>query len=65
MSAHEMADALEATMREGYSWGRIWRRTLSTILQRRSLDVAVGSFFTQYGIHRSLPKVFGKVRQRS
>jgi len=65
MSAHEMADAFAATMREGYSWGRIWRRTLGTIRQRRSLDVAVGSFFTQYGIHRSIPKVFGKARQSS
>ena len=65
MSAYEMTDAFEATMREGYSWGRIWRRMLGTIRQRRSLDVAVGSFFTQYGIHRSIPKIFGKARHRS
>jgi len=65
MGSQEMEDASEATMREGYSWGRIWRRTLSTIRQRHSLDVAAGSFFTQYGMHRSIPKVFGQVRRRS
>jgi hypothetical protein len=65
MSAREMADGFEATMREGYSWGRILRRTLSTIRHRRSLDVAAGSFFTQYGMHRSIPKVFGQARRRN
>lgn len=64
MGVEEMEDAFEATMREGYSWGRIWRRTLGTTWRRRSLDVALGSFFTQYGMHRSVPKAFGRGRRQ-
>jgi hypothetical protein len=26
--------------------------------------VALGSFFTQYGIHRSIPKAFGRGRRQ-
>ena len=60
----DAVDAAEAVMRRGYDWRRILRRTLHTARRRRSLDVAMGSFFTQLAFRKDIPQLFQQARGR-
>ncbi len=61
MSATAMTEANAEVMTEGYSMGRILKRTFSTLRQRPSLDLAMTSFFTQIGLRKAYRQVYGDV----
>jgi len=58
MSAEEMFDLNAEVMREGYSMGRILKRTLQAMKYRFSLDVAMSSFFTQKGLRKAYRQLY-------
>jgi radical SAM superfamily enzyme YgiQ (UPF0313 family) len=58
MSESEMLALNAQVMREGYSLGRILRRTLVAARHRPSLDIAKGSFFTQLGLRKAYRQLY-------
>jgi radical SAM superfamily enzyme YgiQ (UPF0313 family) len=65
MSAEEMYNLNSEAMREGYSTGRILKRTLQAFRHRPSLDVARQSLFTQLGVREMYRQLYGWDRQRA
>jgi radical SAM superfamily enzyme YgiQ (UPF0313 family) len=58
MSKDEMFDLNAEVMREGYSMGRILKRTFQAVSRRISLDIAKGSFFTQIGLRKAYRQMY-------
>jgi radical SAM superfamily enzyme YgiQ (UPF0313 family) len=58
MSEKEMFDNNAEVMREGYSMGRILKRTLKAVSHRFSMDVATSSFFTQLGLRKAYRQLY-------
>lgn len=58
MSETEMLALNAQVMREGYSLGRIVRRTLVAARHRCSLDIAKSSFFTQLGLRKAYRQLY-------
>jgi hypothetical protein len=58
MSEKEMFDMNAEVMREGYSMGRILKRTLKAVSHRFSMDVATSSFFTQLGLRKAYRQLY-------
>ncbi|MEW5723631.1 MAG: radical SAM protein [Thermodesulfobacteriota bacterium] len=52
MTPDQMQALGDQVMKEGYSLGRILRRTLHTLRKRPSLGVGLTSFFTQLGLRK-------------
>ncbi len=65
MSPEEMFDHNAEVMREGYSMGRIFKRTLQAIRYRISLDVATSSFFTQLGLRKAYRQLYEQIPRPS
>lgn len=61
MSDTEMLALNPQVMREGYSLGRIVKRTLVAARHRRSLDTTTGSFFTQLGLRKAYRQLYEHV----
>ena len=61
MSAEEMFDLNGEVMREGYSLGRILKRTIQTFSYRPSLGVMRDSFFTQLGVRRAYRQLYEQI----
>lgn len=59
MSAEEMFGLNAAVMKEGYSMGRILKRTVQAYRHRPSLDVVRDSFVTQLGVRKVYRQVYG------
>jgi radical SAM superfamily enzyme YgiQ (UPF0313 family) len=64
MTEREMFERNAEVMREGYSMGRIVRRTLHTARRRPSLDVARTSFFTQLGLRQAYRQLYVQAARR-
>jgi radical SAM superfamily enzyme YgiQ (UPF0313 family) len=60
MSEREMFEENAAVMTEGYSMGRILKRTARTVRNRPSLGVAMDSFFTQLGVRKAYRQLYGQ-----
>ncbi len=45
-------------MADGYHWRRIAKRTLHTVVHRRSVDCLAGSLFSQVALKLAFGKVF-------
>jgi radical SAM superfamily enzyme YgiQ (UPF0313 family) len=58
MSAEEMFDLDAEVMQEGYSMGRIVKRTIQAFRHRPSLDVIGNSFFTQLGVRKAYRQLY-------
>lgn len=58
MSKDEMFDLNAEVMREGYSMGRILKRTFQAVSRRISIDIAKGSFFTQIGLRKAYRQMY-------
>jgi radical SAM superfamily enzyme YgiQ (UPF0313 family) len=58
MSETEMLALNAQVMREGYSLGRILKRTLLAARHRLSLDIAKSSFFTQMGLRKAYRQLY-------
>jgi len=58
MSDTEMLMLNAQVMREGYSFGRILKRTLVATRHRPSLDTAKSSFFTQLGLRKAYRQLY-------
>ncbi|RLC27696.1 MAG: hypothetical protein DRH32_09945 [Deltaproteobacteria bacterium] len=61
MTAREMFDLNSNVMIEGYSLGRIFKRTLQALRHRFPMDVAAGSFFTQLGLRKAYRQLYRQV----
>lgn len=64
MSESEMLGLNAQVMREGYSLGRILKRTLLAARRRLSLDFAKSSFFTQVGIRKAYRQLYEHIPKR-
>jgi len=64
MSEREMFERNAEVMREGYSLGRIVKRTLHTARHRLSLDVAKTSLFTQLGLRNAYRQLYEQAARR-
>jgi uncharacterized protein YoaH (UPF0181 family) len=58
MSEQEMFERSAEVMTEGYSMGRIFKRTVQALRHRPSLDVAKSSFFTQLGVRQAYRQLY-------
>ncbi len=58
MSKDEMFDLNAEVMREGYSMGRILKRTFQAVSRRISIDIAKSSFFTQIGLRKAYRQMY-------
>ena len=58
MDAKDMFEANTSVLHEGFTMGRILRRTLHTFLNRPSPGVGMSSFFTQLGMRKSFRAQF-------
>jgi radical SAM superfamily enzyme YgiQ (UPF0313 family) len=61
MSEKEMIDINAEVMTEGYSMGRILKRTLKAVSHRFSMDVATSSFFTQLGLRKAYRQLYDQI----
>lgn len=61
MSEKEMLDINAEVMTEGYSMGRILKRTLKAVSCRFSMDVATSSFFTQLGLRKAYRQLYDQI----
>ena len=61
MSEEEMLRLNAEVMTEGYSMGRILKRTLWALKDRASLDFAKTLFFTQLGLRKSYRELYAQV----
>lgn len=61
MSEQEMFGRNAETMTEGYSTGRILKRTIQAFRNRPSLDAAKDSFFTQLGVRRAYRQLYAEL----
>jgi hypothetical protein len=61
MSEKDILDANAEVMREGYSMGRILKRTLKAVGHRFSMDVATSSFFTQLGLRKAYRQLYDQI----
>jgi radical SAM superfamily enzyme YgiQ (UPF0313 family) len=64
MSDAEMLALNAQVMRDGYSLGRILKRTLVATRHRPSLDTAKSSFFTQLGLRRAYRQLYAHIPQQ-
>jgi radical SAM superfamily enzyme YgiQ (UPF0313 family) len=60
MSPEEMLEAAGTVMRDGYSLGRILKRTLLSARYRFHPNFVMTSFFTQMGIRKSYRQLYGE-----
>lgn len=60
MSRREMIERNAEVMIDGYSMGRILKRTLRTVWHRPSVDVATNTFFTQLALRKSYRQLFAE-----
>jgi radical SAM superfamily enzyme YgiQ (UPF0313 family) len=65
MSGEEMIDINGKVMKEGYSIGRILKRTLQAVSNRMSIDVAMSSFFTQKGLREAYRQLYDQIPRPS
>ncbi len=65
MSENEMLEANSEVMRQGYSMGRISKRTLHAVTRRLSLYVLTTSFFTQLGLRKAYRQLHEQIQARS
>jgi len=65
MSEGEMIDINGKVMKEGYSTGRILKRTLQAVSNRKSIDVAMSSFFTQKGLREAYRQLYDLIPKPS
>ncbi len=65
MSEGEMIDINGKVMKEGYSTGRILKRTLQAVSNRMSIDVAMSSFFTQKGLREAYRQLYDQISKPS
>jgi hypothetical protein len=65
MSGEEMIDINGKVMKEGYSIGRILKRTLQAVSNRMSIDVAMSSFFTQKGLRKAYRQLYDQIPRPS
>ena len=65
MSEGEMIDINGKVMKEGYSTGRILKRTLQAVSNRKSIDVAMSSFFTQKGLREAYRQLYDQIPKPS
>ncbi|HWQ53471.1 MAG TPA: hypothetical protein VN442_07285, partial [Bryobacteraceae bacterium] len=63
MPEQEMFDRNAEVMTEGYSIGRILKRTMKTVRNRPSLDVANDSFFTQLGVRKAYRQLYAQLQR--
>ena len=63
MSESEMLALNAQVMRDGYSLGRILKRTLVAARHRPSLEIAKGSFFTQLGLRKAYRQLYEHLPQ--
>ncbi len=61
MSAEVMFDLNSMVMREGYSMGRIFKRTFQAFRHRPSMDVMKDSFFTQLGVRKAYRQLYEQI----
>ena len=61
MSDEEMMRRNAEVMTEGYSMGRILKRTLVALKNRPSFDFAKSLFFTQLGLRKSYRELYGQI----
>jgi radical SAM superfamily enzyme YgiQ (UPF0313 family) len=61
MSDQEMLRRNAEVMTEGYSMGRILKRTLMALKDRPSLDFVKSLFFTQLGLRKSYRELYGQI----
>jgi hypothetical protein len=61
MSSQEMLRCNAEVMTEGYSMGRILKRTLVALKDRPSLDFAKSLFFTQLGVRKTYRELYEQV----
>ncbi len=61
MPAGEMFDRNAEVMQEGYSMGRILKRTMQTFRHRPSLGIARDSFFTQIGVRKAYRQLYEQI----
>jgi radical SAM superfamily enzyme YgiQ (UPF0313 family) len=61
MSDREMMRLNGAVMTEGYTMGRILKRTLVALKDRPSLEFAKSLFFTQLGVRKSYRELYGQI----
>jgi radical SAM superfamily enzyme YgiQ (UPF0313 family) len=60
MSEQQMLELSAEVMREGYTIGRIVKRTAQAFKHRPSFNVARDSFFTQMGVKKAYRQLFGQ-----
>ena len=60
-----MIDINGKVMKEGYSIGRILKRTLQAVSNRMSIDVAMSSFFTQMGLRGAYRQLYDQILKPS
>ncbi|MBW1693969.1 MAG: B12-binding domain-containing radical SAM protein [Deltaproteobacteria bacterium] len=65
MSEEEMIDINGKVMKEGYSIGRILKRTFQAVSNRMSIDVAMSSFFTQKGLRKAYRQLYDQIPRPS
>jgi radical SAM superfamily enzyme YgiQ (UPF0313 family) len=65
MSEQEMFDRNAEVMTDGYSLGRILKRTIQALRNRPSLEVAKDSFFTQLGVRKAYRQLYARVPKPS
>jgi hypothetical protein len=61
MSESEMLALNAQVMRDGYSLGRILKRTVVATRHRPSLDTAKSSFFTQIGLRKAYRQLYDHI----
>ena len=61
MSVREMFDRNAEVMTEGYSLGRIFKRTIQAFRYRPSVGVAMDSLFTQLGVRKAYRQLYAEV----
>ncbi len=64
MSETEMLALNAQVMREGYSLGRILKRTLVAARHRPSLDTVTSSFFTQVGLRKAYRQLYEHIPEQ-
>ena len=65
MSEREMLEADAEVMKRGYSMSRIIKRTLYTVRQGFSVDIALTAFFTELGLRKAYRQLYDEIQARS
>jgi hypothetical protein len=65
MSEDEMMRANAEVMTEGYTMGRILKRTLQALKNRPSMDFAKSLLFTQFGLRKAYRELYAHVLEES